>query len=224
VNAGDDSGMRLTRAVEEAERHTGCEVVVVGFACADGYLDVAFRNAFIVSLVALALVLMLPIDFHEVLVFPIVAGASLTAFWASRLPGVARATSTRERRNAAVRIAMAEAFLENGVSRTRDRVGVLIAFFELERDAAVLFDTGLQARIPGDVRASPATCAHRSRKPCAKAVPRPTSKRVRLASRRSVLAWGLGFRVRPMTSTNSRTRPRPEARDERCPAQFFRKR
>jgi uncharacterized membrane protein len=31
---------------------------------------------------------------------------------------------------------------------------VLIAFFELERDAAVLFDTGLQARIPGDVRAS----------------------------------------------------------------------
>ena len=154
MNAGDDSGMRLTRAVEEAERHTGCEVVVVGFACADGYLDVAFRNAFIVSLVALALVLMLPIDFHEVLVFPIVAGASLTAFWASRLPGVARATSTRERRNAAVRIAMAEAFLENGVSRTRDRVGVLIAFFELERDAAVLFDTGLQARIPGDVRAS----------------------------------------------------------------------
>ncbi len=154
MNAGDDSGMRLTRAVEEAERHTGCEVVVVGFACADGYLDVAFRNAFIVSLVALALVLMLPIDFHEVLVFPIVAGASLTAFWASRLPGLTRATSTRERRGAAVRIAMAEAFLENGVSRTRDRVGVLIGFFELERDAAVLFDTGLQARVPADVRAS----------------------------------------------------------------------
>ena len=154
MTAGENSGMRLTRAVEEAERHTGCEVIVVGFACADGYLDIAFRNAFVVALVALGLVLMVPVDIHEVLVFPIVAGASLAAFWASRLPAVARLTSTRERRDAAIRTAMAEAFLKHGVSRTRDRVGVLIAFFELERDAAVLFDTGLQARIPGDVRAS----------------------------------------------------------------------
>jgi uncharacterized membrane protein len=154
VNADQSSGIRLTRAVEEAERHTGCEVIVVGFACADGYLDVAFRNAFVVALVALGLVLMVPVDIHEVLVFPIVAGASLAAFWISHLPGVARVTSTRKRRGAAIRTAMAEAFLKQGVSRTRDRVGVLIAFFELERDAAVLFDTGLQARIPGDVRAS----------------------------------------------------------------------
>jgi uncharacterized membrane protein len=151
VNADQSSGIRLTRAVEEAERHTGCEVIVVGFACADGYLDVAFRNAFVVALVALGLVLMVPVDIHEVLVFPIVAGASLAAFWISHLPGVARVTSTRKRRGAAIRTAMAEAFLKQGVSRTRDRVGVLIAFFELERDAAVLFDTGLQARIPGDV-------------------------------------------------------------------------
>jgi uncharacterized membrane protein len=49
---------------------------------------------------------------------------------------------------------MAAAFLERGVTRTRDRVGVLIGFFELEREAAVLFDVGLQARIPDDVRAS----------------------------------------------------------------------
>ncbi len=154
MTSNEESGLRLTRAVEEAERHTGSEIVVVGFARADGYLDVAFRNASVVALAALGLVLMVPIDIHEVLVFPLVAGASLAAFWASRRAGIARATTTRERRNAAIRAAMAAAFLERGVTRTRDRVGVLIGFFELEREAAVLFDVGLQARIPDDVRAS----------------------------------------------------------------------
>lgn len=150
----EEHGLRLTRAVEEAERHTGCEIVVVGFRRADGYLDVAFRNALIVALVALGLVLLVPFDIHEVLVFPIVVGASLAVFWASRLPTVARATSTRRRRDAAIRTAMAVAFQERGVSRTRERVGVLVGFFGLERETAVLFDVGLQARIPADVRAS----------------------------------------------------------------------
>ncbi len=160
----EEHGLRLTRAVEEAERHTGCEIVVVGFRRADGYLDVAFRNALVVALIVLGLVLLVPFDIPEVLVFPIVAGASLAVFWASRLPAVARATSTQRRREAAIRRAMAVAFQERGVSRTRQRVGVLVGFFELERETAVLFDVGLQARIPADVRAS---IAERLRSGCA---------------------------------------------------------
>jgi hypothetical protein len=36
MTSNEESGLRLTRAVEEAERHTGSEIVVVGFARADG--------------------------------------------------------------------------------------------------------------------------------------------------------------------------------------------
>ena len=79
----------ITRAVEAAESVCGAEVVVVGYVRADGYLDTAFRNALVGALLALALVLMVPVEVHHDLVFPIVAVTAVGLFWLTRLTAVA---------------------------------------------------------------------------------------------------------------------------------------
>lgn len=144
---------RLTRAVEEAEAHSGAEVVVVGFARADAYLDIAFRNALGAVLVVVAAVLLTPAEVPHDAVFPLVALTALLVFFASRIPAVAKATSTTARRAVAIDSAVAQAFLTRGVHKTRERIGLLVAWFELEGTARVVFDSGLEAKVPADVRA-----------------------------------------------------------------------
>ncbi len=144
---------RLTRAVEEAEANSGIELVVVGYVRADGYLDVAFRNALGATLAVVALVLLSPAEVPHDAVFPMVALSAVAAFLISRLPAVARLTSTTARRALAIDAAVAQAFLRRGVHKTHDRIGVLVAWFELEGTTRVLFDAGLETRVPADVRA-----------------------------------------------------------------------
>ena len=143
----------ITRAVEAAESVCGAEVVVVGYVRADGYLDTAFRNGLVGALLALALVLMLPIEVHHDLVFPIVVVTAVGLFWLTRLTAVARLTTLAARKAMAVDAATAQAFLARGVHKTRERVGMMIVWFDLEETVRVVFDTGLEARVPKDVRA-----------------------------------------------------------------------
>jgi uncharacterized membrane protein len=126
---------QITAAVAEAEAHCGVEVVVVGYDRADGYLDVALRNALAASLA-----------------FPIVAASTLGVFFLSRLPGILRLTSGAARRSRAVDDAVARAFVGRGVYKTRERVGLLLVWFDLEQTVRVMLDTGLESRIPVDVR------------------------------------------------------------------------
>ena len=143
---------QITAAVAAAEAHCGVEVVVVGYDRADGYLDVALRNALAASLAALAAVLLLPVEIEHDLVFPIVAASTLGVFFLSRLPGILRLTSGAARRSRAVDDAVARAFVGRGVYKTRERVGLLLVWFDLEQTVRVMLDTGLESRIPVDVR------------------------------------------------------------------------
>lgn len=148
-----EAHQRLTRAVEEAETHSGAEVVLVGFARADDYLDIAFRNALAATLTTVAAVLLSPFEVPHDAVFPIVAAVAVAVFFVSRHPAVSRLTSTSARRAVAVDAAVAQAFLRRGVHKTRERIGVLVAWFELEDTTRVVFDAGLEAKVPADVRA-----------------------------------------------------------------------
>lgn len=150
----------LTRAVADAEQACGAEIVVVGYRNADGYLDVVLRNMLVLSLVALAAVLLVPVDIGHDLVFPIVAGAALLAFGLSRIDAVVKLTSSTARRLRAIDNAVARSFLTRGVHRTRDRIGMLVTWFELEGEVRVLFDSGLEARVPEDVRARVSASLH----------------------------------------------------------------
>jgi putative membrane protein len=148
-----DARLRLTRAVEHAESHSGAEVVLVGYARADGYLDIAFRNALAATLAMVGFVLLAPFEVPHDAVFPLTGLTALLAFFLSRIDAVARLTSTEARRTEAIDSAVAQAFFTRGVHKTRERIGMLVAWFELEGTARVVFDTGLEARVPADVRA-----------------------------------------------------------------------
>ncbi len=143
----------ITRAVVEAESACGVEVVVVGYGSADSYLDIVFRNALVVTLLALTVVLVAPVEIDHDLVFPIIAVACLAGLLLSRLPMVQRLTSSAGRRGRAIENAVSRSFFMRGVTKTRQRVGLLVVWFELEQAVRVVFDIGLEAKIPADIRA-----------------------------------------------------------------------
>ena len=142
----------LTQAVETAESFTNAELVVVGYARADAYLDIAFRNALFATLLTLATTFLSPMEIPHDVALPMISLISLATFLASRLPAIIRLTSSKSRRSHAIDTTVAHAFLSKGVHRTHDHTGLLIAFFELERSTQVVFDTGLESRIPDEVK------------------------------------------------------------------------
>lgn len=150
----------LSRAVSEAEQACGAEIVVVGYKNADGYLDIVLRNVLAVSLLALAVVLVAPIDIEHDFVFPIVSASALVSLWLSRIDAVLKLTSSSARRLRAIENAVARSFLTRGVHKTRERIGMLVAWFEFEGEVRVLFDSGLEARVPKDVRARVSASLH----------------------------------------------------------------
>ena len=143
----------LNRAVVDAEAVCGAEVVVVGYRAADAYVDVAWRNAAIGTLIALAAVLVVPFEVEHSWVLPIVAVVTVLTLLASLASPIVRLTSSKARRDHAVDIATKAAFVTRGVYRTRARIGMLVVWFERERAVRVVFDSGLEKAIPSDVRA-----------------------------------------------------------------------
>jgi putative membrane protein len=148
-----ESEQRIADAVGAAEAACGAEVVVVGYHQADSYAEVAWRNAVLAAVVALTAVILVPMEIDEHLVVPVVVAALVGAFLLSQLRPVLRLTSTKRARAAAVDNAVARAFVDRGVHKTRDRVGLLVVWCELERAVRVVFDSGLEHRVPKDVRA-----------------------------------------------------------------------
>lgn len=152
----------ITLAVRDAEAACGAEVVVVGYRAADPYLDIAWRNAAVGSLLALAFVLVVPVDIEHDFVFPIVALLTVLTLLASLAAPIVRLTSSKARRDHAVEVATQSAFFARGVHKTKERIGMLVVWFEREREVRVVFDRGLEQRVPEDVRALVSSRLHQA--------------------------------------------------------------
>jgi uncharacterized membrane protein len=105
------------------------------------------------ALLSQAQVMLLPFEVHPEWVLPIVVLCTVLANFASKTRAVARLTSSTARRTLAVDNAVARSFFERGVHKTRDRIGMLVVWFDLEGVVRVVCDSGVDARVPEDVRA-----------------------------------------------------------------------
>lgn len=145
----DEAKAALTAAVKAVEARTSAELVIAVRGQSGSYLHADLLAGSIASIVVLACLLYLPVDFglHSFLIDPIVAGV-VFGLLSSRVPGLRRALTPASRRDAQVEEGAHAAFFRRGIRRTSASIGVLVYISVLERRVEVLADDGVAAAVP----------------------------------------------------------------------------
>jgi len=142
---------KVAEHVAQAERGTAGEIVVVLAERSDGYERQRTAACFTATLLAaLALYTFVP-SLPELWVLCAEAPLMLLFWWLSGLPGLTRVLVPAEARRAAVLARAEQSFIEQGVTETRDRSGVLLFLSEAERRVELLADRGIHQRVGADV-------------------------------------------------------------------------
>jgi putative membrane protein len=138
----------FTRAVEAIEQVSAVEVVVAVRRRSAAYLHANVAVGAAIAIAGLAAMLYSDHVFAliSILIDPFVVGAAAGAV-VELLPAVKRLLSPRGLRQREVLRAARATFVERGVHRTRDRSGLLVYISWLEREVAVVLDSGADAGI-----------------------------------------------------------------------------
>jgi putative membrane protein len=147
---GDDAKQRFTTAVKAIEGASSAEVVVTVRDQSASYRHVELALGTLAALVALAGYLYAPLAFDDDLALP----AVVLAFVAGVILGTTLETPkrlmvTRAERQRLVDAAARAAFVEQGISRTRDRTGILVFVSLLENAVSVVPDIGVDEKAMG---------------------------------------------------------------------------
>lgn len=133
---------RVAIAVRDAERRTAGEIVVVVTARASDYRSVPLLYALIGSLAApWPLIWLTDLSVARIFIIQLMVAIALLALFSlskgrfAPVPGFIRRARCRE--------AAAREFVARGLTRTRDRTGVLVFVAAAEHYAEVVADTGI---------------------------------------------------------------------------------
>lgn len=139
---------RIEQRVADTEERTSAEIVVVLAERSGSYRDLVVLVGTGVGLVALLLLLYVPLSFPAATIVPLTVLAGLAgAVAAGRSAALMRLLSLEERQRSQVRIAARVSFVDEAVSATRERTGLLIYVSRLEDRLELLTDHGLDSRI-----------------------------------------------------------------------------
>jgi putative membrane protein len=150
VHFDEAARARIADAVRRAEELSRGQIVPVVVEKSDPYPEARFRGALLAAALATAavLALRLPLTVAE-LPFVQVAAGLLGALLSRWDPGE-RLLAGRRAMDEAVRARAVRAFHENGLHRTAEANGVLVFASLFEREALVLGDRGIDAKVePG---------------------------------------------------------------------------
>lgn len=139
---------RLQNAVFFAEKHSSVEFVISLARRAEPYRDVPFRSGVLLALMGLAGILYAPMDFHPDWILLDVLAAFGLGYWLGRSAWAVRWLTSHKRRQQALQRAAEAAFTRRGVSLTRERTGVFLFVSRLERSAGLLWDVGVESKVP----------------------------------------------------------------------------
>lgn len=139
----------LEERVAGVEKTTSAEVVVVIAGRSGHYRDAALATGAAIAVLTLILMIYLPVDIPASLVAPLSVLAGLLGLaLGHRVPTLQRWFTMAERRAVQVEDGAKVAFVDEAVSATRERTGVLIYFSMLEDLVEVRTDHGVDAHIP----------------------------------------------------------------------------
>jgi putative membrane protein len=138
---------RVAEHVARAERGTAGEIVVVLAERSAGYERQRVAVSFTATLLtAIAVYTFAPI-IPELWVLCGQAPIMLLVWWVSGLPALMRRLVPVGAQRDAVRARAEQSFLEQGVTETRERSGVLLFLSEAERRVELLADRGIHERV-----------------------------------------------------------------------------
>jgi putative membrane protein len=150
----DEARAAFAKAIERIESTTAIEVVVAMRRRSAGYLHANVIVGVVVAFAALAAMLYAssPFSWLAILVDPFVVGLGSAALvrW---LPDVKRLLTPAAIRDRHVVAAARATFVERGGHNTRDRSGVLVYISWLERQVALVPDSGLARALPDEILA-----------------------------------------------------------------------
>ncbi len=138
---------RIEELVREVEATSSAEIVVTVKPFSSSYraADVIFGA--LVALVGLCLYVYAPIEFTDDLAPPSIILLFFAAFACSaRVPTIRRWFTPKTIRAACTRAAAREAFVDQNISCTRDRTGILIYISTFEQRAEIVVDIGIIRR------------------------------------------------------------------------------
>lgn len=141
-----DDLSRISDAVRAAERHTSGEIVVVIDRVAGRFRSVSISIAFVLGLAApWPLIMLTSFSAQRIFLFQLITTCIALGFflWSGRNGGL---VPQFVRRRHAHEVALRE-FMVRGLSRTRDRTGILLYVALAERYAEVVADTGITERV-----------------------------------------------------------------------------
>lgn len=148
----EDSAKAAAKATVEAiEDQTSAEVVIALRKCSGSYRAADYLFGAVLALATLVLILVLPGSFRMVAVpIDLVVAFVLGAWLSSKSATVRRLLTSPGQRREQVQAAAKVAFVDQGVSRTTGRWGILVYLSMLERDAEVVADVGLDLAAMGE--------------------------------------------------------------------------
>lgn len=138
---------RVEDLVREVEAKSSAEIVITVKPFSGIYrtADVIFGS--LVALVGLCLYVYAPIEFTDDLAPPSITLLFFAAFACSaRVPALRRLFTPQKIRAASTRAAAREAFVDQNISCTRDRTGILIYVSTFEQRAEIVVDIGIIRR------------------------------------------------------------------------------
>ncbi|MCW5834059.1 MAG: hypothetical protein KIS78_16790 [Labilithrix sp.] len=147
----DEAKSKIVEAVREVESKSSAEIVVTVRGRSDDYREVDLVAGLVAAAITLGLLIYHPAELDEDLMpLETVAAFALVALIVSRVGAIKRALLPRSKRDARTWMAARAQFVEQGVSCTRDRSGILVFVSELERAVRIVPDVGIDAAKLGD--------------------------------------------------------------------------
>lgn len=138
---------RIEKLVQEVEGKSSAEIVVTVKPSSGSYraADVIFGA--IVALVGLCIYVYAPVEFTDDLAPPSIVLLFFAGYFASsRIPSLRRLFSAKAVMASNTRSAAREAFVDQNISCTRDRTGILIYISTFEQSVNVVADIGILRR------------------------------------------------------------------------------
>jgi len=138
----------LEGLVAEVEANTSAELVLVIAHRAEAYPDAPWKAGALVGFAALGALVFLPWSFSEAWVVADTALAFGLGWLLGRAPAIRRLLTSPRRRALAVARAAREQWTARGAGLTRERTGVLVLVAWLERRVELLWDVGVDGKVP----------------------------------------------------------------------------
>ena len=159
----DAAKKRVTEAVADVESRTSAEIVVVVRHASGNWREVDLAVGAAVAFGVLLILLFHPMPIAvEAMPLDVVLAFLAGAVLCSSIPPFKRALLLRKAVSARVRAGAREAFVDQGISRTRGRTGILVYVSTFERRVELVADLGVDAKLfEAEARALAAAVADR---------------------------------------------------------------